>query len=136
MLFHLVDAQHFERRRAPSRTEQLDARRHELGGILVGRHHIDRIEPVRLGARRKRADHVVRLVATHAHHRDVQRLRDLEGIGDVGGKILGHLLTSSLVGGIRLMAEGRTVRIHRERHMRGRQFLENRHHTIYKTNQR
>ena len=95
----------------------------ELRGVLVGRGHVD-VEAGGGALDRERAHHVVRLEAVHAHDGNLQRGGELEGVGDVGGEVLGHLLALRLVGRVRLVAEGGTGRIHREDEVGGLLALE------------
>ena len=98
-------------------TVELHARTNELGGVLIRCRHVD----VEAGGRAldgKRPHHVVGLEAVDAHDGNLQRLGELERIGDGRRQVLGHLLALRLVGGVRLVAERGTARIHREDRVR------------------
>ena len=116
-------------------TVEADTGSDELGGILVGRRHVD-VEASRSALLGERAHHVVRLEAVHANDRYAQSLGQLEGVGNRRRKILRHLLALGLVGRIRLVAEGRPARIHCQNGVGRTLLLEYGHQSIRKTNQR
>ncbi len=94
-------------------TVEADVGGDELGGVLVWGGEVDR-EAFRRAEARQGAHHVVRLEAFRAQDGDVQGVRQLERVGDVGREVLGHFLPRGLVGGIGLLAEGRAGRVHRQ----------------------
>ena len=99
-------------------TVQPHSRTDELGGILVGRRHVD----VEAGGRplhRERSHHVVRLESVDAHDRNPERLRELERVRNRRREILRHLLALRLVRCVRPVAERGSARIHRENGVRG-----------------
>ncbi len=112
-----------------ARAVELHARAHELRGILVGRGDID-VKPLRGAFHGKRADYVIRLKSIGAHDGYAQRLGKLEGVGNGGGEVLGHLFALGLVGCVGLVAESRDAGIHRQDCVRGLFALENAHKTV------
>ena len=75
LVAYLRNAQQLVLSPALARLDLQDVRRDQLSVILVRRHHIH-LETFPLETLRRRADHVVRLVARQHQHRDVQRFHD------------------------------------------------------------
>ena len=117
------------------RTVELHARAHELRGVLVGRGEVD-VEPGRRTLRGDGAHHVVGLEVVNPHHRNAERVGDLERVGDGRGEVLGHLLALRLVGRVGAMAEGRTAGVHRQRQPFRALALDDRHEPVDEPEQR
>ena len=125
MGLHLLDVVDFRRVLSVARAEEVDARRDELCGVLVGRGAVH-VEPFRRRLDGESSHHVVSLEAVHAQHWQAEGFSELEGVWDVGGEVFGHLLALRLVGRVRLVAEGGARGIHRQHGVRGLVFGENR----------
>ena len=106
-------------------TIQLHAGADKLRRILVRRRHVD-VEPRRCALHRQSAHYVIRLEAVNAHDGNLQRLGELERIGNRGREVFRHLLPLRLVGRVGLVTKRRPARVHCEDRVRRLLLLENR----------
>ena len=110
----------------------LDARagRHQPGPVGDELEHVEvaghdrRVEALRLGLHRQRADHVVRLVPGQLVDRDPERLDHLADLGELVAQVVRHPLAGGLVLGEPLVAEGRPGQVEGDRDVVGPDVLE------------
>ena len=108
---------------------------HELRGILVGRCKIY-VKSCGGAFDGESPHYVVGLEAVNAENGDLQRLRKLKGVWYRSGEVFRHLLALRLVVWIRLVAERRPARIHRENRVSRLLLLEYGKKPVGKANQR
>ncbi|KAG1317119.1 hypothetical protein G6F62_013078 [Rhizopus arrhizus] len=104
--------------------DQLDARTHQLGEVLVagGDGHL---QVLRQALQGQRADHIVGFHAGDAQDADAQRLDDAAHRLDLAAQLVGHRRPVGLVLVVQVIAEGLAGRIDHERDV-GRAFLQRR----------
>ena len=101
---HLLGAELFERSAAACRAAHGDVRRHELGVVLVGRHHVG-VESGGGSLAGHGADDVVGLVAAYLENGDAVGLNNLFDDGYRQLDVLRRGFTLGLVGRVGLVAE-------------------------------
>ena len=97
-----------------ARRHQLDPRRHELKRIEIARHD-DRLEPLRFGLPRERADHVVGLEPRERVHGDAERLEKLLAALELWPQLVGHRLPRGLVRRLHLAPKRGDRKVERRR---------------------
>jgi hypothetical protein len=104
--------------------DQLDARAHQLGEVLVagGNGHL---QVLRQALQGQRADHIVGFHAGDAQDADAQRLDDAAHRLDLAAQLIGHRRAVGLVLVVQVVTEGLARRIDHERDV-GRAFLQRR----------
>ena len=119
MLAHLLDTIHLIRLAHTTETVQMGLLRHQLGEILVGRHHQHLIKTLLLGPHRCCADDVVGLITFTRQHRDAECIKHLMNIWYGSEDILRRGITVGLVGLVHLMTERRGMHVESHSHVGG-----------------
>lgn len=106
LLQHLGNTQNLSVASLSARPVQEGVLRHQLGEVLVRRHHVGG-EALGFGPLGQGADHVVGLPPGHPDHGDVECLAEPEDVGKGHAQVLRHRVSGALVLGVLQMAPRR-----------------------------